>query len=156
MLQQVSIAARDWQRALGQGKGVTIPESGLRFPRVRGARPHPSNEVMLASHNHRVPAHRRWTALLLALLFLVTASAQAVHAHRISLPASKQVSDTLDSNAAARCHICLHSQVAPLGSLAVSVSPYVAAEATVPPGPRRGGHAPGEESVHHVRPPPVA
>jgi len=125
------------------------------FPRVRGARPHPSNEVRLASHNRRVPARRRWTALLLALLFLVTASAQAVHTHRGMLPASKQVSDTLDSNAAARCHICLSSKATPLGSVAVSVSLHVAAQATVAPSPLEP-HAPGEEWVHHVRPPPVA
>lgn len=122
---------------------------------MRGARPHPSNAVRLSSHSHRVPAHRRWTALLLALLFLVTASAQAVHTHRGMLPASKQISDTLDSNAAARCGVCLNSQAAPLGSVAVSASPYVAAEATVPPSPP-DVHAPGEESVHRVRPPPVA
>jgi hypothetical protein len=111
--------------------------------------------VNVISHNHRVPARRRWTALLLALLFLVTASAQAVHTHRGMLPASKQISDTLDSNAAARCHICLHSQAAPLGNLAVSVSLHVAAEAAVLPSPL-AAHTPGEEWVHHVRPPPVA
>lgn len=122
---------------------------------MRGARPHPSNEVILASHNHRVPTHRRWTALLLALLFLVTASAQAVHTHRGNLPASKQVTDRLDSNAAARCHICLHSQAAPLGIVAISVSPHIAAEAAVSPSPLEA-HVPGEESVHRVRPPPVA
>ena len=122
---------------------------------MRGAGQHPSNEVRLASHNHRVPAPRRWTALLLALLFLVTASAQAVHTHRGMLPASKQVSDSLDSNAAARCHICLHSQAAPLGSVAISVSLHVAAEAAVLPRSLEA-HAPGEEWVHHVRPPPVA
>jgi hypothetical protein len=111
--------------------------------------------VKLSSHNHRVPAHRKWTALLLALLFLVTASAQAVHTHRGNLPASKQVTDRLDSNSAARCGVCLHSQAAPLGSLAISVSPHVAAEAAVPPSPLEA-HAPGEEWVHHVRPPPTA
>jgi hypothetical protein len=95
------------------------------------------------------------TALLLALLFLVTASAQAVHTHRSNLPAAKQVSDSLDSNAAARCHICLHSQVAPLGSVVISVSPHLAAQATVAPSPLEA-HTPGEEWVHHVRPPPVA
>jgi len=92
----------------------------------------------------------------LALLFLVTASAQAVHTHRSNLPASKLISgDSLDSNAAARCHICLHSQAAPLGSVAVCVSPHVAAQAAVPPSPLEA-HAPGEEWVHHVRPPPAA
>lgn len=110
----------------------------------------------MSSLDHRVPAHRRWTALVLALLFLVTASAQAVHTHRSNLPASKQISDSLDSNAAARCHICLHSQVAPLGSVAISVSPHVAPEASVVPSPRRGGHAPAEDWVDHVRPPPTA
>lgn len=109
----------------------------------------------MSSLNHRVPAHRRWTALLLALLFLVAASAQAVHTHRSNLPASKQVSDSLDSNATARCHICLHSQTAPLGSAAISVSPYVAAEAAVVPSPL-AAHAPGQDWVHHVRPPPAA
>ena len=125
------------------------------FPRVRGVGPHPSNEVRLSSHSHRVPAPRRGTALLLALLFLVTASAQAVHTHRGMLPASKQVSDTLDSNAAARCHICLHSQAAPLGSVTISVSLHVSAEAAVSPSPLEA-RPPGEEWVHHVRPPPVA
>ena len=131
----------------------------LRFrpeiPRARGASPHPSNEVKLSSHHRPVPASRRWTVVLLALLFLVTACEQAVHTHRSMLPASKQITDSLDSNAAARCHICLHSQAAPLGSLAISVSPHVAAEAAVPPSPLEA-HAPGEEWVHRVRPPPVA
>jgi hypothetical protein len=111
--------------------------------------------VKQSSHNRRVPAHRRWTALLLALLFLATASEQVLHAHRISLPASKQVSDRLDSNAVARCGVCLHSQAARLGSVAASVSPHVAAEASVPPSPR-AAHTVGEEWVHHVRPPPSA
>jgi uracil DNA glycosylase len=111
--------------------------------------------LKLSSHYRHVDAPRRWTVLLLALLFLVTASEQAVHTHRGMLPASKQVTDILDSNSAARCHICLHSQAAPLGSVAVSVSPHVAAEAAVPPSPLEA-HAPGEEWVHHVRPPPVA
>ena len=92
---------------------------------------------------------------MLALLFLVTASEQAVHAHRNSIPASMQISDSLDSNAVARCHLCLHSQAAPLGSVAVSVSPYVAVEAALPPSPLEA-HSPGEEWVQHVRPPPAA
>ena len=91
---------------------------------------------------------------MLALLFLVTASAQAVHAHRGSLPSAKQV-DTLDSNSAARCGVCLHSQARPLGSVAISVSPHVASEAAVPPRLLEP-HANGEEWVHHVRPPPAA
>ena len=111
---------------------------------------------MTVSSDNQPRPLKRWTSLLLALLFLVTASSQAVHAHRSAIPASKQISDSLDSNAAARCHICLHSQAAPLGSVVVSVSPHVAVEATLPPSPRRGGHAPGEEWVQHVRPPPAA
>ena len=111
--------------------------------------------MKLSSYHRRVPTHRRWAVLLLALLFLVTASAQAVHAHRISVPASKHVSDTLDSNAAARCHICLHSQAAPLGSGTISVSLHLTAEATVPPSPR-AAHTTGEDSVLRVRPPPFA
>ena len=107
------------------------------------------------SNSHRVPVHRRWTVLLLALLFLVTASAQAVHTHRGSLPSAKQVSDTLDSNSAARCGVCLHSQAGPLGSVAISVSLHVAAEASALPGLLEP-HAAGEESVHRVRPPPAA
>jgi len=107
------------------------------------------------SNNHRVPAHRRWTVLLLALLFLVMSCEQAVHTHRSLLPASKQIADSLDSNAAARCHICLHSQAAPLGSVAISVSLHVAAEAPALPGLLEP-HATGEESVHRVRPPPAA
>lgn len=110
--------------------------------------------MKLCPDTRRGPAHRRWTSLLLALLFLTAASAQAVHAHRGMLPASKQIRDTLDSNAAARCHICLHSKAAPLGSGTVSVSLHVTAEATVSPNPL-DAHAPGEEWVHHVRPPPV-
>ena len=89
------------------------------------------------------------------MLFLVTSTAQAVHTHRGNLPASKQISDSLDSNAAARCHICLNSQAAPLGSVVVSISPHVAVEATLPPSPLEV-HASGEEWVYHVRPPPVA
>ena len=109
----------------------------------------------MSSHNHRVPAPRKWTVLLLGLLFVVTASAQAVHTHRSSLPSAKRVSDTLDSNAAARCGVCLHSQAGPLGRVAILISPHVAAEAAAlpsllePPGP-------GEEWVHRVRPPPAA
>jgi hypothetical protein len=102
-----------------------------------------------------VPAPRRWTVLLLALLFLTTASEQALHAHRLSLPTSKQLSDRLDSNAAARCGVCLHSQAARLGSVAISVAPHVAAEATAPPSPR-APHTTGEEWVFRVRPPPSA
>ena len=116
---------------------------------------HPSNEVKLFLHSQSVPAHRRWTSFLLALLFLVTASAQAMHVHRSSIPESKQISDSLDSNAAAGCPFCLHSQAAPLGSLTVSVTPHVAVEATLPPSPLEA-HSPGEEWVHHVRPPPAA
>jgi len=111
--------------------------------------------VKLSSYHRRVPTHRRWAVLLLALLFLATASAQVMHAHRLSLPASKQVSDRLDSNAAARCGVCLHSQAARLGSVAASVSPHVAVEASVPASPR-AAHTAGEEWVHHVRPPPSA
>lgn len=102
-----------------------------------------------------MPAPQRWSALLLALLFLVTASEQALHAHRILLPASKQVSDRLDSNAVARCGVCLHSQAARLGSVAASVSPHLAVAAAVPPSPLEV-QAPGAEWVHHVRPPPSA
>lgn len=91
----------------------------------------------------------------MALLFLVTASAQAVHTHRSNLPASKQVSDSLDSNAPARCGVCLHSQAAPLGSIAVSVAPHVAATAMVAPSPLEA-RASGEEWVYRVRPPPTA
>lgn len=127
----------------------------LDFPAGREARPHPSNAVKLSSHDRLVPASRRWTALLLALLFLVTASVQAVHTHRGMLPSSSQVSDSWDSNAVARCGVCLHSQAAPLGRVAISVSPHVAAEATLAPSPL-AAHTPGEEWVHHVRPPPVA
>jgi hypothetical protein len=123
---------------------------------VRGLEPHPSNEVKLSSYHRRVSAPRRWTALLLALLFLATVSEQALHAHRLSLPSSKQVTDRLDSNAAARCGVCLNSQAARLGSAAVSVSPHVAVEASVPPSPRRGAHTSGEEWVFRVRPPPSA
>ena len=104
-------------------------------------------------HNHRAPLHRRWTALLLALLFLATASEQAAHAHRISIPVSKQVSDRLDSNAAARCGVCLHSQAARLGSVAASVSPHLAVAASVPPSPL-AAHPTGVEWVLRVRPPP--
>lgn len=111
--------------------------------------------MKLSSHNRRVPAPARWTVLLLALLFLATASAQVMHAHRISLPASKQVTDRLDSNAVARCGVCLNSQAARLGSVAVSVSPYVAVEATLPPSPRVA-HTTGEDWVLRVRPPPFA
>ena len=107
------------------------------------------------SHNHRVPTHRRWTVLLLALLFLVTASAQAMHTHRGSLPSTKHVSDTLDSNSAARCGVCLHSQAGPLGGIAISVSLHVTAEATALPDLFEP-HATGEQSVHRVRPPPAA
>ena len=130
-------------------------DSGPKFLRCGGPGPHPSNAVKLAYHDRRVPAARRWTVLLLALLFLATASEQALHAHRLSLPSSKQVSDRLDSNAAARCCVCLHSQAARLGSVAVSVSPHVAAQATVPPSPR-AAHTRGEEWVFRVRPPPSA
>lgn len=111
--------------------------------------------MKLCSETRRVPAPRRWTVLLLALLFLTAASAQAVHTHRGMLPASKQISDTLDSNASARCHICLNSKAAPLGSVAVSVSLHVTTEATVAPSPL-DVYASGEEWVHHVRPPPAA
>jgi hypothetical protein len=131
------------------------PGNFLRWLPESPAGTHPTNKVNLSSHNHRVPASRKCLALLLALLFLGMASEQAMHTHRSNLPASKQVSDSLDSNAAARCHLCLHSQAAPLGSVAVSVSPYVGAEATLPPSPLEM-HASGEKWVHHVRPPPVA
>ena len=107
------------------------------------------------SHHRHIPLHRKWTALLLALLFLVMASAQAMHAHRISILASKQVTDRLDSNAVARCGVCLHSQAARLGSAAVSVSPHVAVEASLPPSPL-AAHTTGEQRVLRVRPPPFA
>jgi hypothetical protein len=77
-----------------------------------------------------------------------------VHAHRIFIPASKHVSDSLDSNAVARCGVCLHSQAAPLGSAAISVSLHVTTEATVAPSPLEA-RAPGEKWVHRVRPPPA-
>ena len=124
----------------------------MESPACGASRPHPSNEV--SSLDHRVSARRKWTALLLALLFLVTASAQAVHAHRGSFPSAKQV-DTLDSNSAAHCAVCLHSQAAPLGNVAIVTSPHSAAQAAALHSLLEP-HANGEEWVHHVRPPPAA
>jgi hypothetical protein len=106
------------------------------------------------SHNRPVSPPRRWTALLLALLFLVMASEQAVHSHRGSVPSSKQV-DTLDSNSVAHCAVCLHSQAAPLGNIALLASPHATAEPAALPGLLEP-HATGEEPVHRVRPPPAA
>jgi hypothetical protein len=115
---------------------------------------HPTSNVDRFRHNPSGPL-RRGICLLLAVLFLVTACQQAVHSHRSLIPDSKQISDSLDSNAAARCHLCLHSQAAPLGGLTLSVSPYLAVEAAVLPA-SFPVHAPGEDSVHRVRPPPAA
>lgn len=120
---------------------------------MRGAGLHPSNEVY--SDDHRVPARRKWTVLLLALLFLVTACEQAVHSHSGWIPDSKQITDSLDSNAAARCHLCLHSQAAPLGNVALVVAPHAAPEAAALPS-LLPPHTTGEDWVHHVRPPPAA
>lgn len=111
--------------------------------------------VKSSSYARQVPSHRKWTVLLLAVLFLATASQQAMHAHRMSPPASKQMSDRLDSNAVAHCPVCLHSQAARLGSAAVCVSPHVAVEASPPAGPLEA-HSTGEQRILRVRPPPSA